>query len=181
MVSNMTNYVEWLVTDSGLYLDRSINIGEITCLLAVLQATDFKFDSIDRPRVEDAFDLRKVYIELLKGSRLKDNDDRVYECVSVLELLVSLAIRVDMEIVGEPGNPRPDILFADWIKNLGILIKNDKWTIEKSNQVIKKLSKWMLREYGDDGKGSIFALKSVSFNFSKSDIWRQIYQYYYEN
>lgn len=180
MVSHMTNYVKWLVTDSGLCLDKSIDINQITSLLAILQATDFKFKSMDRPRVDDAFDLRSVYRDSLNTTPICDVDYRIFECVSVLELLVSLAIRVDMEIVGEPGNPRPDILFINWIKNLGILVKDDKWSIEKSNQIIKKLSKWMLREYGDDGKGSIFALKSVSFDFSKTDIWGQIYRYYYE-
>ena len=180
MVSQMTNYIEWLVTDSGLCLDRSINIGMYTSLLATLQNIDFRFNSMDRPRVDDAFNLRSVYIENHRFNRTDDTDMRIYGCVSVLELLVSLAIRVDMEIVGEPGNPRPDILFLDWIKNLGILVKDDKWTIEKSNAIVKKLSKWMLRDYGDDGKGSIFVLKSVTFGFSKTDIWRQIYKYYYE-
>ena len=177
----MTNYVKWLVTDSGLHLDRSVDLSGITSLLATLQNTEFKFSSMDRPRVDDAFDLRKSYIYLIQNTIVSDTEDRIYDCVSVLELLVAFAIRVDMEVVGEPGNPRPDILFLEWLKNLGIFITDDKWNIDKSNQVIKKLSKWMTRSYKDDGKGSIFPLKSVTFNFSKTDIWSQMYQYYYQN
>lgn len=176
MVSHMTNYIEWLVTSSGLYLERSLAFGEYTSLLHTLQNVDFKFSSMDRPRVDDAFDLRSIYVD----NCIKLNDDgRVYANASVLEVLVALAIRVDMEITGEPGNPRPDILFVEWLKNLGILVKDEKWDIKKSNLVIKRLSKWMLREYNDDGKGSIFAPKCVTFGFSKTDIWRQIYQNYY--
>lgn len=181
MVSHLTNYMRWLVTDSGLGLDRSINIDNYSCLLATLQNTDFRFSSKDRPRVDDAFDLRSVYIDMIKNEFVGDPDERVFGCVSVLELLVAFAIRVDMEIVGDPGNPRPDILFFDWIKNLGIWIEDGNWTVEKSNNVIKKLSKWMDRDYKDDGKGSIFPLKSVTFEFSKTDIWRQMYKYYYGN
>lgn len=180
MLNQMTDYSKWLVTDSGLHLDRSIDIRCISNLISVLQNTDFKFSSMDRPRVDDAFDLRSVYVGTHRFNNVDNVDMRIYGCASVLELLASLAIRVDMEIVGDPANPRPDALFLDWIKNLGILVKDDKWTIEKSNNIVKKLSKWMLRDYEDDGKGSIFVLKSVTFNFSKSDIWRQIYKYYYE-
>lgn len=178
MVSQMTNYVEWLVTSSGLRLDKAMDITRLSCLLTTLQNTDFKFSSMDRPRVDDAFDLRSIYVE--NCSDIND-DNRVFGCVSVLELLVSLAIRVDMEIVGDPADPKPYQLFLDWVKNLGIFVTDDCWTVEKSNIIVKKLSKWMAREYKDDGKGSIFSLKSVTFNFSKTDIWRQIYQYYYKN
>lgn len=173
----MTNYVEWLVTSSGLGLERSIDISSISSLLNILQRTDFVFSSKDRPRVDDAHDLRSIYVD----NCIKINNDmRVYGCVSVLELLVSFAIRIDQEVVGDPGNPRPDILFMSWIKNLGILITDDKLDINKSNLIIKKLSKWMARDYKDDGKGSIFPLKSPSFDFSKDDMWRQMYIYYYK-
>lgn len=181
MVCQMTNYVEWLVTNSGMDLYKSLDIREYTCLLTTLQNTDFKFSSMDGPRVDDAVDLRSVYVESRRNMAIGMIDNRVHGSVSVLELLVAFAIRVDMEVVGDPGNPRPDILFTEWLKNLGVLITDDKWTIEKSNLVMKKLSKWMTRDYKDDGKGGIFPLKSVTFNFSKTDIWSQMYKYYYQN
>lgn len=178
MMSRMTNYIEWLVTSSGLGLDRSIDINSIVGVLTLLQNTDFTFSSMDRPRVDDAFDLRSIYVD----NCIKINDDpRVYGCSSVLEVLIAFAIRVDMEVVGNPSDPRPDILFLNWIKNLGVLITDDKWTVEKSNLVRKKLSKWMNRDYKDDGKGSIFPLKSPSFDFYKADMWDQMYKFYYNN
>jgi len=182
-VNNISEYVNWLIGPQNLGLARSIDQGRISLLIELLSNTKFECSiPEDNPRTEDAFDLRREYIsECRYNSEEPQADDRLYGPASVLEVLVALAIRFDMEVVGNPGVPQPDRLFMEWLDNLGVVVMDSEWSIDNSNLIMLKLSKWMNRNYKDDGKGSIFPLKHVTFNFSKSDIWRQCYVFYYEN
>ena len=178
--SDIGDYVTWLIGPSNLRLANSIDPNSITNLIVLL--SNVQFDCTlhsDSPRVEDAFTLRDEYVE--QAGSLESSDRRLYGPASVLEVLVVMAIRFDMEVYGDPGEPKPDVLFLGWLNNLGIVVPDAEWSVENSNNILSKLSKWMQRSYGDDGKGSIFPLKSVTFGFSESDMWRQMHIFYYEN
>lgn len=125
----------------------------------------------DEDRVSDGLFLRRQYL---------DGEDKLFpiDC-SVLEMLAAFAIRIDLEYIGIPGEPHPDILFWEMIKNLG-LGRQDNFRYDQ-NAVDRILRRWMYREYAENGRGSITPVQNPRRDHRKIDIWSQMMEYVSEN
>lgn len=101
--------------------------------------------------------------------------------VSVLEVLAALAERIDTEYIGNPSDPRPDIIFWEMLYNLGFdsseFMDNRVDFPPNQRKFYNKIDFWMRREYDFNGKGSIFPLKSVCFDQRNAEIWDQMLAY----
>lgn len=138
-------------------------------LLRYLFDTPFRFCMAkDKNRVGDGLYLRVRFMDNT-GLDISDQND-----CSVLEMLIALAIRMDAEYVGDPGNPDPLNLFLDFLDNLEILYINGLFHKE---EVENKINLWMDRKYRYNGDGGIFPLGDPMQDQRDIEIWRQMYAY----
>lgn len=166
----LTVYGDWLVDKVG-FKRRGY-----TSLMRCLHESPFLvYIDRDDDRVEDGKALRDDYC----------SDNRVpiylfdYEPCSVLEMLVGLAIRIDNEWTGDPGEEHPEVIFWEMLQNLGL----DKYTNRRFNRdsVVEILGIWIKRDFEKDGKGSIFPLKRPRRDQRRVEIWKQMQEYLGEN
>lgn len=101
--------------------------------------------------------------------------------VSVLEVLIALCNRIDAEYLGNPNNPRPDIIFWEILCNLGLdsVCFTDSRVKYPTNlrRFQDIIDTFLDREYDFYGKGGLFPLKSVSFDQREVEIWEQMQAY----
>lgn len=102
-----------------------------------------------------------------------------YQYCTVLEMLVALALRIDNEWNGDPGEEHPEKIFWEMLKNL----KLDKFTDQKfdNDRVLEILGIWITRGFDYDGNGSIFPLKDTNRDQRNCEIWKQMQEYLSEN
>ena len=91
---------------------------------------------------------------------------------SVLEVLVALAVRIDLDIMGEPGLSRPDRWFELMLNNL---------SLKNGRNVDGKVELWLTRTFPSTGEGSLFPLKRCPYNQRYISIWDQMSEYMVEN
>lgn len=159
------DYREWLLDQVGFYqLKKGHSYNE---LMAFLHNTEFTaIIKRDENRIKDGLYLRRNY-----GVDFNQED---FPC-SVLEVLVALAIRVEREYLGDPGNEHPEHLFLEMIDNLGLSWYNDlRYREEK---VYKIVSDWLERRFYSSGLGSICPLKGRTRDQRVVEIWDQMMAY----
>lgn len=105
--------------------------------------------------------------------------------ISVLEVLIALSERIETEYIGNPSDPRPDIIFWELLCNLGLNSVcftdsriNKPANLYNFDQIIDT---FLERRYDFYGNGNIFPLKSVSFDVAEMEIWDQMQAYLSEN
>lgn len=152
-------------------------------LLTYLFSTSFKLtDPIvghDDNRLNDGFELRADYSNSFTDP---DLPDIFGEPVSVLEVLVAFARRIDDDIMYD-GNLHASKWFFIMIDNLGMTNFTDDrlgidWTIDDAEQIIDI---WMSRQFEPDGKGSIFPVKYTAFDQREVEMWYQMQEWFKEN
>lgn len=164
------DYGDWLVERVG-FKRRGY-----TKLMELLHESPFLvYIDRDDDRVEDGKALRDDYC----------SENRIpiylfdYEECTVLEMLVGLAIRVDNEWTGDPGEEHPEVIFWEMLKNLGLdRYSNGRF---RKDPAINILGRWIKREFERDGKGSIFPLKEPYYDQTQVEIWKQMQEYVGEN
>lgn len=124
----------------------------------------------DLNRISDGEDLRGKF--LMENGL---NGTFYNHPVSVLEVLIALAARVDGEYLGNPNDPRPDILFWEMICNLGL----DKFDDKKydSEAVFEILDVWIGRKFDKNGVGSPFPVGKNIHDQRKIEMWMQMTAY----
>lgn len=168
-------YGNWLVRKVGFVKK------DYSKLLKTLHNTEFYWlPSMDRDRnrAEDGIELRNEYLsERLSDGSLRSADPFHREC-SVLEMLVALAIRVEDEFIGVPGDEHPDRFFFEMIKNLGL---DDAMDYDyDQGRVEGCLSMWMGRRFSSRGLGSPFPVCNDRRDQRDFEIWDQMNHYIYE-
>lgn len=158
----MDEYFEWLIDRVG-YSKKGYNQ-----LLYFLYTVPFRYKlNRDANRVDDAKELFNEY------------DDNERDFVSVLEVLISLSIRIDDELIGDPSNPNPSMIFWEMCCNLGLDEYDDKhFNIIEVQHI---LDIWMDRKFNSDGSHSIFPILDPRKDQRKIDIWSQLQEYLSEN
>lgn len=133
-------------------------------------------NSMDENRAEDGKALRDLYSERLgvDPGKIKDAP------CSVLEMMVALARRWQVDLVSENGSEDGfESYFWEMIKNLGLKnCTNDKF---KKEFVDEKVTFMLDRGYKSDGVGGIFPLKKSKHDQSSSELWYQLQAYLAEN
>ena len=98
---------------------------------------------------------------------------------SVLEMLISLSIRCDNEIMGEAGKSEAGRWFWTMIENLDLMRCSDDHF--NAGFVHQQIDIWLSRSFDRRGKGSPFPLKKAIHDQRKVEIWRQMCGYLSEN
>lgn len=146
-----------------------------TKLLRAMHQVIFRYSmAMDENRAVDGMELRErfIYEEELPW------DDRLYlsgPC-SVLEMLIALAYRCEIEIMDNKkyGN-RTTKWFWEMLKNLDIdWMTNDRFD---SDILEKRLHVWMSRKHGPHGEGAIFYIPNCTEDLRSVEIWYQLMAY----
>lgn len=166
-------YGEWLIRRVG-FVKKGYSK-----LFKALHDTEFYWTiDRDRNRAEDGIDLRNEYLsERLGEGSLGVEDPFRREC-SVLEMLVALAIRVEDEFIGAPGDEHPDRFFFDMLKNLDFDYMSDRHFDREC--VDRILNNWMSRRFTRGGLGSPFPVMNDRRDQREFEIWDQMNHYIYE-
>lgn len=157
-------YLEELKDLVGFYDDGYLNYDSLfRCLFNINFVAS---NEMDENRESDIYGLLRVPYGYLEDE----------PWVSVLELLISLALRVAQRVVGDED---PGRHFWEWVDNLGLLEYTDRHFSEtKVKQIIDI---WLSKSYKKNGKGSPWILKSDDFDVRTCDIWRHCNLYISEN
>ncbi len=174
------NYFKWLLGILGF--KEPISCRYIS-MLSYMYSTSFKLtDPIvghDDNRLNDGFELRATYSNNFTMPDLPGIFD---EEVSVLEVLVAFAMRIDDDIMYD-GNLHASKWFFIMVDNLGMTNFTDDrlgldWCIDDEEQI---LDIWMSRQYGPDGKGSIFPINCNVFDQRDLEMWYQMQEWFKEH
>lgn len=137
---------------------------------------DITFTAInphDENRIEDAISLREEFLNI---AGINGGFDRE---VNVLEVLVALAIRIEDEYIGDPGNPDPSYIFWEMCCNLELDFYTDvRFSYNSIHSIVEP---WVLRDFEYDGEGSIFPIKHPIQDQRRIEIWSQMQEYLSEN
>ena len=180
MLDNIwNNYGEWLLNYVG-FTNMSTRDGrplvdQYVKLMDHLHNVPFEWKiQLDENRTKDGLALRYDFFDDCGVS----GADFERPCC-VLEMLIGLALRISDEYIGDPSDEHPELIFWDMICNLGLdQFKNNRFDV---SEVDKILYIWMRREFKSDGYGSLFPLKSATFDQRKCEIWSQMMAYLSEN
>ena len=164
------DYTNWMMRKINFYDPN------YTILIDFLNKIPFIWTiEMDQNRASDGLYLRKMYYE----DRYFDENFMFGRDVSVLEVLVALAIRMDNEYVGDPGEPNPGIIFLEFLENLGLdSCVNANFSCEKCEKIIEI---WLKRRFNSRGIGSIFPIKKPKRDQRRIEIWSQMQEYIMEN
>lgn len=167
------DYLQWLIWRCGLEHEK--HYGR---LFEALHDIPFIYCmDRDENREIDGMDLREQY-EIPDCSNAVAEDFYAQKC-SVMEMLVALSIRVDDDIVGDPGEEHPEDFFMEMIRNLGL--DRFKQNRCRRGDVDRIVDRWMKRDFGPDGAGSPFPIHDDPRDQRDLEIWDQVNSYINEN
>lgn len=173
-------YFRWLLGILGFKEPESCRY---ISMLSYLYSTDFKLtDPIvghDDNRLDDGFELRAQYSNNFTDPEFPQIFE---EPVSVLEVLTAFAVRIDDDIMYD-GALHASKWFFIMIDNLGMTNFTDDrlgldWVIDDEEQIIDI---WMSRQYGPNGKGTIFPLNCNGVDQRNLEMWYQMQEWFREN
>lgn len=175
-MSRMGEYFIWLTEQID---DRQCDSDFLYDTCAVLFDITFQpLDADDMNRVGDAHSLQQRYLEEegLDGL-IKNGNEDAYENeeATVLEVLVALCIRLEHDILGEPGNEHPERWFWQMIANFGITEDMDE------HDIYQIINDWMDGNYEPDGRGGPFILHDYDYDVRELGLWDQAQHYIFEN
>lgn len=138
-------------------------------LLRYLFNTEFYYViEADSNRASDGVNLRSRYSQSIDVAMLG-------QC-NVLEMMVSLAVRCEENIMDDPSiGDRTGQWFWGMIVSLGLgSMTDDKFDEEFIARII---SNFLNRTYEPDGQGGLFTIKRCECDLRKVEIWRQLCWY----
>ena len=169
-------YFNWLC--SKVRADRDPEYMHYSCLLNDLFNQEYRWDfaiESDANRADDGINLRLLYSQET-GDRL-DWINRKTSC-TILEMLIAMSIRIEMDIMGDPGEDRPERWFWEMLGNLGLMIMTDD--NYDPNYVTDIIWRWMARQYSKNGSGGLFPLRKPTSDQRSIPIWDQMGAYLVE-
>lgn len=162
------NYYEWLISfiRSDIYLPE-----DYKKLLTQLLNIDFVYYyPMDENRAFDGLELRDRYVaETNKTLYFAGNP------CSVLEMMISLALRMDIEIMFDEdiGDRTPD-WFWGMIESLGLIgCTDDDYDL---NYILDVIGSFLRRDYSPNGNGGLFSIDE-HVDIRDREIWYQMQMY----
>lgn len=171
---NIFDYYQWLLEKVDGYKEPYYNY---SLLLHKLHSLPFVW-SIERDS-NRATDGKRLRWEYMDENSIPEGAYRDGVPCSVLEMLISLCIRCDLEIIGEAGVDQVAKWFWIMIDNLDL----SRCTDDNFNgeYVEQQIGIWLDRVFSRNGKGSPFPLKKAHHDQRKVEIWLQMCGYLSEN
>lgn len=153
--------------------------GERVVLLEELYHTEFyAIIAPDDNRLSDGADLSRAYERYCEenGTPISEAEKTRLDVarVSVLEVMVALAIRMETTIMCDVDfGDRTQLWFWAMIKSLGLYgMTNDSYDKCVVDDII---GRFLEREYEHDGKGGLFHVKNTLYNMTEVEIWGQMH------
>lgn len=139
--------------------------------------------ALDKNRESDVQSLlRETYVQSQSEWYRLENSESINFSkypVSFLELIISLAMRIDLDFMREiNGIDNTRIYFWVLVRNLGFLeFDDDNWGEDSIISVVNRLNIVQDRKYDFDGKGGLFPLENAEFDQRNVQIWNQLCQF----
>lgn len=166
-------YFEWLLDNMnmlGTLLER-----RYARLLIFLANTEFTWiEPTDENRANDGTDLRQQYEDICGEPSGMDGKP-----CTVLEMMIALALRIEINITGEPGDDHPEKWFWTMIQNLGLDRAADRNFYP--DEVESIVERWLDRKYDAHGQGSPFPTSNPELDQRIRPIWEQACGWLIEN
>lgn len=158
-------YYEWIVSKTG----SSSETCRYTNLLRYLFSRDFDYILYDdQNRCGDAMYLREQFLDEYGYSKW---DLIGLGKPKVLEIMVSLSIRMEDTMYDVSYGDRTGIWFWGMIQSLGLLYMYDDHYDEEF--VEDTINNFLARKYAVNGHGGLFTLDNESTDLRTVDIWTQ--------
>ena len=165
-------------------------VGKFMPVIEELYLTDFRWSdrfSDDENRAKDGMGLRNIFAET-KGVRA-ENICGGKKC-SCLEVLIGLARRIEIDIMGIPGEENIPRWFWMFIDSIGFVsgLFGDQFQGDLSDlepgmwdraYIDRKIGVWLDRNYDRTGRGGIFVIDYPPFDPKRKTIWAQMNAYLY--
>lgn len=167
------DYYQWLLEKVDGHLEPYYNY---SLLLNKLHSIEYTWSiEHDSNRATDGMILRRIYMD---ENNIPDIFYSETPC-SVLEMMIGLAVRCEIEIMGVSGEDNTAKWFWIMVENLDLL----RCTDENFNgeYVEQQVRIFLERSYKRNGIGGIFPLKHTKLDQRKLEIWRQMNGYLCEN
>ena len=135
---------------------------------------------LDENRYYDALNLREDFFdEIAEGGRpisIEEVEDNFgNQTCNLLEVMVALAIRCEIDIVGNSSYGTSEIWFWRMINNLGLYTMDD---YDFDHEMTAKIIDIFLsRKYEPDGEGNIFYIRGDKRYMREVEIWCQMCWY----
>ncbi len=171
-------YFEWLydyVCAGKFSIDNSFRK-----LLGHLHELEFTYSiPKDKNRAEDGENMRFRFI-IAHGNEYEDIADDILDVLdapcSILEMLISLAIRCEETIMDDPDvGDRTAQWFWNMINNLGLGGETD--SNYDDTFVDQTIARFLSRSYSPDGKGGLFTIHNCKYDLRDVEIWIQLCWY----
>jgi hypothetical protein len=165
MVTSTSNaYFLWIcdrVLPGGY--DRS----EYKQLMRTLATTEYIYGTtFDESRSLDGIDLRARFA-------YETGDNVLYICgpCSLLEMMASLAIRVEEDVMTDFVNDRTYIWFGEMLESLGVADQTD----DRFDAIFvdERISGFLYGTYERNGRGGLFTTTNPDIDMRELDIWYQ--------
>lgn len=161
-------YFKWLMS----LIDRNIYYDQLNIEHALYDRPFHYSIDMDSNRGAAGMNLRREFFDdVYEGS--EDGWDFLNVTCSTLEVLISLAINADTDIIG--GEKTPGEWFDEFIENLGLRNNMSK------RAMTAIIERWLDREFNYDGDGSPFPLNNPDKDQREVEIWGQMLTYLNEN
>ena len=174
-------YLEWLLRliNADNYKGKSY-----IKLCSLLNKIPFEpVMKLDKNRSSDVQSLlRETYIQS-QSDWYRLSNDEIMELptwpVSFLELIISLAMRIDLDFMREiNGIDNTRIYFWVIVRNLGFLsFVDDNWNEDSIISVVNRLNIVQERKYDFNGNGGLFPLENAEMDQRNVQIWNQLCQF----
>ena len=180
-------YLRWLEEFVGASEYKGKSYIKLCNLLMKLPFACVEEIPLDENRKYDVQSLlRETYIQS-QSEWYRLEMDQVLEFpsipISFLELIISLAIRIDSDFMRETNdvdNSRE--YFWMLIKNLGFLkYDDDSWTEDSIIAVVNRVNTVQDRKYDFNGNGGLFPLKEAKIDQRNVQIWNQMCTFVSQN
>lgn len=148
-------------------------------LIDYLLGREFEwFVDYDENRAADGLELRDEF-ECETGIAVEELDDILPSPCSVLEMMVSLAERIDSEVYDPEKGRRTGLWFWEMIDNLGLDGMN--YIMFDRKECRKIVDSLLNRTYERDGTGGLFPCSDPDIDMRKAEIWYQMNVWLEEN
>lgn len=141
---------------------EDVEVENYNRLLWTLYQTTFVAQmEMDKNRIADALSFRRSF-----------GYDDLVEPASVLEVMVALARRLEVDVMrGTSPNDRTGVWFWNMISSLGLYHMTDAFYDE--TEVGRILRRFLRRRYSPDGRGGLFTVPTAKRDLRNEEIWYQ--------
>ena len=138
----------------------------------------------DDDRGSEGKHLRFIFASEISPGKLRDIISDLEGPCSVLEMMISFAMRISSWLEGDADHTAVRTWFMIMVKNLGLDQYDDDHYLGYDNpteEIDRKLDIFLTRKYKRDGRGGLFPLRNPERDQRKAEIWYQLNDYLKEN